>query len=115
MSDFITFLSTNAVTGEVTETVHYLTPEEKADIEAQEAAAKLTQSVSMRQARLALLQSGLLATVEAAIATGSEADQITWEYATEVRRGDPLVVNLSASLGLTEQQLDDLFKLAATL
>ena len=71
--------------------------------------------VSMRQARLALLQSGLLATVDAAIAAGSEADQITWEYATEVDRNSPMVVNLSASLGLTEQQLDDLFTLAATL
>ncbi len=71
--------------------------------------------VSMRQARLALLQAELLATVDAAIAAGSEADQITWEYATEVDRNSPLVVNLSASLGLTEQQLDDLFTLAATL
>lgn len=71
--------------------------------------------VSMRQARLALLQAGLLATVDAAIAAGTEADQITWEYATEVVRNSPLVVNLSASLGLSEQQLDELFTLAATL
>jgi len=71
--------------------------------------------VSMRQARLALLQAGLLTTVDAAIAAGSEADQITWEYATEVDRNSPLVVNLSASLGMTEQQLDDLFTLAASL
>ena len=71
--------------------------------------------VSMRQARLALLQAGLLATVDAAIAAGTEADQITWEYATEVERNSPMVVNLSASLGLTEQQLNDLFTLAASL
>ncbi len=38
--------------------------------------------VSMRQARLALLQQNLLATVDAAIAAGNEADKITWEYAT---------------------------------
>lgn len=71
--------------------------------------------VSMRQARLALLQSGLLAQVDAAIATGSEAGRITWEYATEVRRGDALVAGLSAALGLTASQLDSLFALAATL
>jgi hypothetical protein len=71
--------------------------------------------VSMRQARLALLQSSLLDQVTAAIAAGSQVDQITWEYATEVRREDPLVANLSAALGLTSQQLDNLFTLAATL
>lgn len=71
--------------------------------------------VSMRQARLALLQVDLLNSVEEAIANGSKADQITWEYATEVRRDDSLVVNLSVTLGLSKQQLDDLFTLASTL
>lgn len=71
--------------------------------------------VSMRQARLALLQAGLLATVDAAVAAGGEADQITWEYATEVDRNSPLVVNMSAALNLSSQQLDNLFTLAATL
>lgn len=71
--------------------------------------------VPMRQARLALLQNNLLATVNAAIAAGSEADQITWEYATEVDRNSPLVANMAAALNLTEQDLDNLFTLAATL
>jgi hypothetical protein len=71
--------------------------------------------VSMRQARLALLQANLLDTVTAAIGQGGEADQITWEYATEVRREDALVQNLSQALNLTSAQLDDLFALAATL
>lgn len=71
--------------------------------------------VSMRQARLALLQSGLLSTVNAAIAAGGPADQITWEYATEVRREDALVSNMAAALNLTPQDLDNLFALAATL
>lgn len=71
--------------------------------------------VSMRQARLALLQQNLLATVDAAIAAGNEADKITWEYATEVNRSDALVANLAAGLGLTETDLDNLFTLAATL
>jgi hypothetical protein len=72
-------------------------------------------TVSMRQARLALLQSGLLSTVNAAIAAGSEADKITWEYATEVRRDDALVTNLSAALNLKESDLDNLFTLASSL
>ena len=71
--------------------------------------------VSMRQARLALLQAGLLATVDAAVAAGGDADKITWEYATEVDRNSPLVTNMALALNLTEQDLDNLFTLAATL
>lgn len=71
--------------------------------------------VSMRQARLALLQGGLLTTVNTAIETGSEADIITWEYATEVNRADTLVANLATGLGLSETDLDNLFLLASTL
>lgn len=75
----------------------------------------IPESVSMRQARLALLQIGLLDDVENAISQGSQADQITWEYATEVNRSDALVINMSAALGLSEAQLDALFTLAAGL
>lgn len=71
--------------------------------------------VSMRQARLALLQSNLLSTVTAAIEAGSEADKITWEYATEVRRDDVLVQNLAAALGLSDHDVDNLFVLASGL
>jgi hypothetical protein len=69
--------------------------------------------VSMRQARLALLQAGLLSTVNTAIAamTGDagEAARIEWEYATEVNRDKALVQSLALSLNLTETQLDNLF------
>jgi hypothetical protein len=66
--------------------------------------------VTMRQARLALLAVGLLDEVEAAIT--DPADRIEWEYATTVVRDSPLVVSLSASLGL---DLDALFEMAAEL
>lgn len=71
--------------------------------------------VTMRQARLALLQLNLLGTVNTAIQTGAEADKIAWEYATEVRRDDPLVVNMATALSLDEAALDGLFTLASTL
>ena len=76
--------------------------------------------VTMRQARLALLQSSLLSQVEAAIAAiedtaQRQAVQIEWEYAAEVNRTHPWVQHLATALGLTEAQLDDLFTLAATL
>ena len=73
------------------------------------------QSVTPRQARLALLNAGLLTQVEAAIAAGNAADKITWEYALEIRRTDSMIINIGAALGLTEAQIDDLFRTAATL
>ena len=82
-------------------------------------AQKNAQTVSMRQARLALLQQGLLDEVTTSIAAlpGAEgqAAQITWEYATEVKRGDALVQSLIPVLGWTDAQLDELFALALSL
>jgi hypothetical protein len=76
-------------------------------------------SVTMRQARLALLQQGLLTQVNDAVASmpgaQGEAMRIEWEFSSTVERNRPLVQSLSASLGLTSQQIDDLFALAATL
>jgi hypothetical protein len=77
--------------------------------------APIPTTVTMRQARLALHQGGLLTTVNAAIAAGAEADKITWEYATEVKRDDALVTNMATALNLTETDLDNLFTLAGTL
>ena len=75
--------------------------------------------VSMRQARLALFQDGLLDQVQSAIDAMAEpaktTTQISWDYATVVNRDDDLVVQLSAQLGLTSEDLDALFTLAATL
>jgi hypothetical protein len=77
------------------------------------------QTVTMRQARLALLQAGSLSAVNSAIAgmTGStgEAARIEWEFSSEVKRNQPLVIALTPTLGFTPKQLDDLFILAATL
>lgn len=75
--------------------------------------------VTMRQARLALLQSELLHLVDGAIDSMDEparsAARIEWEYSQTVERHRPFVQQLGAVLGLTDEQMDDLFKLAATL
>lgn len=77
------------------------------------------QAVTMRQARLALLQAGLLATVNTAIAAmpgaAGEAARIEWEYAQEVRRDAPLIAGMQAALALTATQIDELFIAAARL
>ena len=76
-------------------------------------------SVTMRQARLALLQQGLLTQVNNAVASipGAQGDavRIEWEFSNTVERNRPFVQALAESLGLTPQQIDDLFTLAATL
>lgn len=75
--------------------------------------------VTMRQARLALLQNGMLTQVNTAVANmpGAQGDaaRIEWEFSSTVERNRPLVQALGAALGLTDAQLDDLFRLAATL
>ena len=87
---------------------------EQEDI-ARNAAFKATvpKSVTMRQARLAMLGAGILANVEAAIQTmqspEGDAARIEWEYAIDVQRDWPLVVNLDPALNLTELQIDNLF------
>ncbi|MDR2450438.1 MAG: hypothetical protein LBE85_01390 [Candidatus Accumulibacter sp.] len=73
--------------------------------------------VSMRQARLALLEAGLYEGVNTAVAamegaTG-EAARIEWEFATEVRRDSPLVQALIPMLSLDEAAVDALFVRAA--
>lgn len=73
------------------------------------------QTVTMRQARLALLQAGLLDDVTAAVAGAGEAAKIEWEYASDVSRNAILIQTLGGALGLTDEQLDGLFVLAATL
>jgi hypothetical protein len=77
------------------------------------------QIVTMRQARLALLQSGHYATVVDYI-TGMTGDagiaaRVTWEYSTTVERYMPLTIQLKGILGLTDLETDELYLLANTL
>lgn len=65
--------------------------------------------VTMRQARLALSDAGLLASVDAAISTAGDAAQIEWEYSNEVQRNSGLVPAMATALGLTDAQIDALF------
>lgn len=103
-------------TGE--QTTRPLTPEELAELPPPEP-PQVPQVVTMRQARLALLGAGLLTQVDTAInalpSPQKEAASIEWEYSQEVHRDRPFVALLGAAMGLNDQQLDDLFTVAATL
>jgi hypothetical protein len=77
------------------------------------------ESVTMRQARLALLGAGKLALVDAAIDGMPEpqksAARIEWEYSNEVQRNNSFVSALGPALGMTSTQIDGLFVAAAKL
>ena len=75
----------------------------------------IPQSITIRQARLALLGAGLLDTVNAGMAGMGQSAQIEWEFASEVQRSNPLIGAMAAALGMTDAQLDDLFTLGSTL
>jgi hypothetical protein len=97
-------------------TVTEKTDEEKTEVLAE---SRKQVVVTMRQARLALLQQGLLSSVAAAIAGlpegEKEAAEIQWEYGSDVERLSPLVVGLMPALGMSEEEIDALFVLAGTL
>lgn len=71
--------------------------------------------VSPRQIRQALTASGLRANVELAVANGDQDLKDWWEFATTFESNHPMVVSMATGLGVTEQQLTDLFNLAKSL
>lgn len=81
--------------------------------------APVPQEITMRQARLALLDIGLLANVQTAINTLPEPDktkaQIEWEYSNALQRSNPFVTTLGTALGLSSDDIDNLFITASRL
>jgi hypothetical protein len=71
--------------------------------------------VTPLQARRALSHAGLREAVEAWVAAQPRDVQDAWEFASEIRRDDPLIAAAAAALSLSTDALDDLFALAAGL
>ena len=72
------------------------------------------QSITMRQARLQLLEDELLDEVEAFVSQDRKW-QIEWEYSNEVYRDNPLINTLKSLLSLTDEQIDTMFIEASKL
>lgn len=74
--------------------------------------------VTMRQARLALLDAGLLNTIDAALNSLPEPTKtrslIEWNHGSVVERNSALVSQMAAVLGLDSTQVDNLFIQAST-
>lgn len=76
--------------------------------------AKVPKVITMRQARLQLLNLGLLDDVEAVIASiedenTKKAVQIEWQYAKDVERNSPTILLLAQAIGMNDEALDSLF------
>lgn len=76
--------------------------------------------VTPRQARLMLAsipagEGTLLDTVNAYIAAQGGTIAVEWEYALDVQRNNPAVLAAATALGLTDEQLDQMFIEAAKL
>ena len=74
----------------------------------------IPQVITMRQARLQLLEVGLLDDVEALVALDRKS-QIEWEYASEVYKESPLIESVKEAMSLTDKQIDDMFIAASKL
>jgi hypothetical protein len=73
------------------------------------------EKVTNFQGRAALRRAGQLERVHAALqAAGGEAWD-AWEYANDIYRRGALVQAFASQLGFTEAQIDDLFRVAASI
>jgi len=76
---------------------------------------KSVDTVTPLQAKLALNAAGLLDNIETFIAGSDRATQIAWESASEFKRSSPLLIGMTAAIGMTGAQLDDLFVVAGNI
>lgn len=67
------------------------------------------------QVRQALQQAGKRQAVEDMVNAGSLALQDAWHYASEFKRDNELLVQMAATMGMPDSELDSLFRLGATL
>lgn len=84
-------------------------------IAAPPAPAPVPQVVSRAQLKLALYEIGLLDQVEAFASQAERPIQIMWAERTEFDRYHPLLKRMIAAFGMSDEQADDIFRLAATL
>ena len=75
----------------------------------------LPPTITPRQAKLALYGAGLLDDVEEVVSKANRVVQIHYHDAIEWRRDDPVMVGLASEIGITDEQLDQLFAQAKTL
>ena len=78
---------------------------------------QVPKSITNAQGRLALLQTDKLEQVETYMSQPNTPKEqiILFEYVQVFERNDPVLIEVGTALGLTSEQIDDLFILGATL
>ncbi|KQT82435.1 hypothetical protein ASG59_18760 [Methylobacterium sp. Leaf466] len=71
--------------------------------------------VTRRQMILALNAQGKLVEVNTIVASASLTVQLSWGETTSFKRDDPIIMAMASLNDWTDNDLDDLFRLAATL
>lgn len=79
------------------------------------AAERATMRCSRFQARAAIHIAGLTGDVETAVAAADPIVQIAWADASEFQRASPTIAALAAAIGLSDEDVDDLFRTAMTI
>ncbi len=72
-------------------------------------------SVTKRQAKLALLEAGLIDDVEDLISEMDRGDQIEWSDSVWFSRSSPLISKVGEALSLSQKRLDALFRAAGKM
>ena len=94
---------TNVETGEVTEVPYTPGP------------LPVPTEVTPLQMRKALRQLGIKDAAEAYATSLSEEEREAWEYATMIEKDNAFIKSAQTALGMTQEEADDLFRLASTL
>jgi hypothetical protein len=71
--------------------------------------------VSAFQAKAMLLQAGYWEDVSAHLADADPITKLAWETAQEFERLSPTILELAEALGISDTELDDLFRFASTI
>ena len=75
---------------------------------------EVIQSITPLQAKLQLFELGLLDEVDTLVSTDRKV-QLYWEYALTIERNNEILLSMATQLGLTNEQLDDMFIQASKL
>jgi hypothetical protein len=72
-------------------------------------------TMTLRQARLALLDAGVLDQAESIIQGMSRADQVEWDYGDGIRGDSTIIAALKDQLPMTDEQVGQLFLMGQSL
>lgn len=95
--------------------LHTAAEQEAAYRAAKDAEMRRGMSVTPLQIRRALRTVGLLDDITSFVEAAPVEVREAWEYAIQIDRTNEMIVNAALTLGMSEEEVDDLFRLALTL